>query len=53
LSPEDQSILVNVAELAIRLNMKGFALRSLKQVLTKDPQNIKAKRLKRNLELTR
>jgi tetratricopeptide (TPR) repeat protein len=53
LNPDDQNILVDVAELANHLNLNGFAIRSLNQVLAREPDNLKAKRLKRKIELTR
>ncbi|MBN1880108.1 DUF4388 domain-containing protein [bacterium] len=50
LEPNDQEILLNVAELAAELELKGFAIRALKQVRKMDPANLKAKRLLRTIE---
>lgn len=53
LAPDNEDILIEVAELVYQLNLSGFATRALKQVLEQNPNNIKAKRMLRKIQLSR
>jgi hypothetical protein len=53
LDPDNLDILIEVADLANQLEMGGFAIKALKQVIKQDPDNARAKRLLRKIELTR
>lgn len=52
LNPENLDILLDVANLAFDLNLKGFAKKSLKHILDAKPSHIKAKRLLKKINST-
>ena len=53
LAPDNTDILIEVADLVYQLDLSGFAIRVLKQALKQDPNNIKAKRMLRKIQLSR
>lgn len=53
LDPDNLDVLIEVADLASQLELGGFAIKALKQVISQDPDNARAKRLLRKIELTR